>query len=196
MFDTYLGFYDEGTREVADWEIKWLTEHGIDFIHACWYCPSSNVKAPIKEMNNSYAALHDGYMMAKYSHLLDFCIMWENSSQNCSSFEQFKEMVENEDMITILAEEGESVVGICMVSMRAKTGMVKRRTAYMEDLCVEESCRGKGIGKELFLFSKKLAEKMGAERLDLMVWDFNEDARKFYESMGMKPQRYIYETVL
>ena len=112
------------------------------------------------------------------------------------SFEQFKEMVENEDMITILAEEGESVVGICMVSMRAKTGMVKRRTAYMEDLCVEESCRGKGIGKELFLFSKKLAEKMGAERLDLMVWDFNEDARKFYESMGMKPQRYIYETVL
>ena len=112
------------------------------------------------------------------------------------SFEQFKKMVENEDMITILAEEGENVVGICMVSMRAKTCMVKRRTAYMEDLCVEESCRGKGIGKELFLFSKKLAEKMGAERLDLMVWDFNEDARKFYESMGMKPQRYIYETVL
>ena len=60
------------------------------------------------------------------------------------SFEQFKEMVENEDMITILAEEGESVVGICMVSMRAKTGMVKRRTAYMEDLCVDELCRGKG----------------------------------------------------
>jgi len=112
------------------------------------------------------------------------------------SFEQFKEMVENEDMITILAEEGESVVGICMVSMRAKTGMVKRRTAYMEDLCVDELCRGKGIGKELFLFAKKMAEKMGAERLDLMVWDFNEDARKFYESMGMKPQRYIYETVL
>ena len=33
-------------------------------------------------------------------------------------------------------------------------------------------------------------------RLDLMVWDFNENARKFYESMGMKPQRYIYETML
>ena len=94
-FDTYLGFYDEGTREVADWEIKWLTEHGIDFIHACWYCPSSNVKAPIKEMSNSYAALHDGYMMAKYSDLLDFCIMWENSSKNCSSFEQFKEYIWN-----------------------------------------------------------------------------------------------------
>ena len=112
------------------------------------------------------------------------------------SFEQFKEMVENEDMITILAEENDKVVGICMVSMRMKTCMVKRRTAYMEDLCIDESCRGKGIGKRLFLYAKDEAVKMGAERLDLMVWDFNENARKFYESMGMKPQRYIYETIL
>ena len=112
------------------------------------------------------------------------------------SFDQFKEMVENEDMITILAEDEEKVVGICMVSMRARTCMVKRRTAYMEDLCVDEECRGKGIGKKLFLYAKDLSVKMGAERLDLMVWDFNESARKFYESMGMKPQRYIYETML
>ena len=112
------------------------------------------------------------------------------------SFEQFKEMVENEDMITILAEEEENILGICFVSMRAKTGMVKRRTAYMEDLCVDERYRGKGIGKDLFLYAKKMAVNMGAERLDLMVWEFNEDARKFYEKIGMKPQRYIYETML
>ena len=112
------------------------------------------------------------------------------------SFEQFKEMVENEDMITILAEEENHVIGICMISMRARTCMVKRRTAYMEDLCVDETCRGKGVGKKLFLYAKDLAAKMGAERLDLMVWDFNENDRKFYENMGMKPQRYIYETMI
>ena len=112
------------------------------------------------------------------------------------SFDQFKEMVENEDMITILAEENDKVIGICMVSMRTRTCMVKRRTAYMEDLCVDEACRGKGIGKKLFSYAKDQAVKMDAERLDLMVWDFNENARKFYESMGMKPQRYIYETML
>ena len=112
------------------------------------------------------------------------------------SYEQFKEMVENEDMITILAEEDDKVLGICMITMRAKTCMIKRRTAYMEDLCVDESCRGRGIGKALFLHAKEASVKMGAERLDLMVWDFNEDARKFYEKMGMKPQRYIYESKL
>ena len=105
------------------------------------------------------------------------------------SMELFQEMVENEDMISVLAEEDDAVVGICFVSMRAKTCMVKRRTAYMEDLCVDEACRGKGIGRKLFEYAKKRAKEMGAERMDLMVWNFNESALKFYEEMGMKPQR-------
>ena len=112
------------------------------------------------------------------------------------SMEMFREMVENEDMISVVAEEEHTVVGICFVSMRAKTCMVKRRTAYMEDLCVDESCRGKGIGRFLFEYAKKRAKEMGAERLDLMVWNFNESALKFYEEMGMKPQRYIMEKYL
>ena len=112
------------------------------------------------------------------------------------SFEQYKEMVENEDMIHVLAEEEGQVLGICFVSMRARTCMVKRRTAYMENLCVDQNHRGKGLGKMLFFYAKEKAKEMGAERLDLMVWDFNEDARKFYEKMGMKPQRYIYEEQL
>ena len=112
------------------------------------------------------------------------------------SMELFQEMVENEDMISVLAEEDDAVVGICFVSMRAKTCMVKRRTAYMEDLCVDEACRGKGIGRKLFEYVKKRAKEMGAERMDLMVWNFNESALKFYEEMGMKPQRYIMEEYL
>ena len=94
-FDPYLGFYDEGLRETADWELKWMAEHGIDFVHVCWYSPSDNIQAPIKEMRHSYSALHDGYMMAKYSEYVDFCIMWENQNQDCTSFEQFREYIWN-----------------------------------------------------------------------------------------------------
>ncbi len=94
-FDTYMGFYDEGLRETADWELKWMAEHGIDFAHVCWYCPSGDIQAPIKEMRHSYAALHDGYMMSEYSDYVDFCIMWENNGQDCTSFEQFREYIWN-----------------------------------------------------------------------------------------------------
>ncbi len=92
-FDTYLGFYDEGLRETSDWELKWMAEHGIDFMHVCWYCPYGNQVAPIKKMRVSHSALNDGYMNAKYSDLVDFCIMWENNGQDVTSFEQFKQFI-------------------------------------------------------------------------------------------------------
>ena len=109
------------------------------------------------------------------------------------SLDAYQKMIENNDMISVVAEENEKIVGICFVSMRTRTCMVNRRTAYMDDLCVDETCRGKGVGKFLYEYAKKRAKEMGAERLDLMVWSFNEHALKFYEEMGLKPQRYIME---
>ena len=92
-FDTYLGFYDEGLRETADWEIKLMAEHGIDFMHVCWYAPYANTTEPIKQMRHSHNALHDGYFNAKYSDLVDFCIMWENNSTDVKSLDDFKEYI-------------------------------------------------------------------------------------------------------
>lgn len=95
-FEPYLGYYDEGLRETADHEIKQMVEHGIDFIHACWYCPSgTETSDPIKKMKNSHSALHDGYMMAKYSDMIDFCIMWENGNASVTNLSQFKQKVWN-----------------------------------------------------------------------------------------------------
>ena len=90
--ETVLGYYDEGLVEVADWEIKMMVEHGIDFQHYCWYCPSNDIKEPIKP---SGAALHDGYFNARYSDMIKFNIMWENGNGNLKSggLEQFKEYI-------------------------------------------------------------------------------------------------------
>lgn len=90
--EPYLGFYDEGSPEVADWEIKMLAEHGIDFQHVCWYTPNYIVDEPIKKTTTSYAALHDGYFNAKYSDMVKFCLLWENEGNSRGgSLEKFKE---------------------------------------------------------------------------------------------------------
>lgn len=94
-FENYLGYYDEGIRETADWEIKLMAEHGIDFMHVCWYAPYANTTAPIKQMRHSHAALHDGYMNAKYSDLVKFCIMWENSFTDVKDLDSFKKYIWN-----------------------------------------------------------------------------------------------------
>lgn len=106
---------------------------------------------------------------------------------------QFEEDVKNENIISILAEEGEQILGICFVSFREKTCMVKKRTAYMDELCVGKKYRKQGVGTKLFYYVQAEVKRMGAERLDLMVWGFNDSAYKFYEKMGMCVQRYILE---
>ena len=79
-----LGYYDDGLPEVADWEIKFMTEHGIDFQLYCWYSTESN--APIKTTRNS-GALVDGFMNAQYSDQMKFALLWEaaNASHPANS---------------------------------------------------------------------------------------------------------------
>ena len=112
------------------------------------------------------------------------------------SINEFEQIVQNEDVISVVAEENGVVIGFCIVSIRNKSGMVDKKVAYMDDLCIDEEFRGQGVGKKLFHFVSDMAKKKGAERLDLMVWSFNQKAISFYEELGMKPQRYIFEKEL
>ncbi len=74
----YLGWYDEGNSEVADWEIKWQVEHGIDFEQYCWYRPNDAVDHPIKNGVLEHG-IRDGLFHARYSRFKKFTIMYTNS---------------------------------------------------------------------------------------------------------------------
>ncbi len=76
-----LGYYDEPSPEAADWEIKFMVEHGIDFQAFCWY-PSGG-EEPLK-YNDAHEQLHSGYMYSRYSDYMDYCIIWEASTTNTS----------------------------------------------------------------------------------------------------------------
>lgn len=85
-----LGYYDEGSAETADWEIKFLTEHGVDFQAFCWYADNRN--APLKTTRNSIH-LHDGFMNARYSDKMKYCIIWEAANgahpENSNAFRSY-----------------------------------------------------------------------------------------------------------
>ncbi len=75
--ETVLGYYDEGTPETADWEIKYMVEHGIDFQAFCWYASSDNAPLHNNHLENH---LHDGYMYAEYSDQMKYCLIWETAN--------------------------------------------------------------------------------------------------------------------
>jgi GNAT superfamily N-acetyltransferase len=62
-----------------------------------------------------------------------------------------------------------------------------RRGIYLEDLFVDPSYRGKGIGKALLLHLAKLVKERNCGRLEWAVLDWNKPAIDFYKSLGAVP---------
>ena len=70
------------------------------------------------------------------------------------------------------------------------------KTLYIDDLCVDESCRGQHIGKTLYDFCVAFAKENGCYNLTLNVWSCNESALRFYEKCGLVPQKIGMEKIL
>ena len=65
-----LGYYREGDPEVADWQIKWMVEHGVTFIIYDWYW-----SAGARQLEHG---IHQGFFHAKYHDKIKFCLLWAN----------------------------------------------------------------------------------------------------------------------
>ncbi len=86
----FMGYYDEGLPEVADWEIKFMVENGITAQFYCWYTDASQRHIPLKKTRLN-TALVDGFMHAKYSHMMKFGLLWEANGGRPGSKEAFRE---------------------------------------------------------------------------------------------------------
>ncbi len=70
------------------------------------------------------------------------------------------------------------------------------KTLYIDDLCVDEASRGKHIGHKIYDFVCEYAKNNNFYNITLNVWVGNDNAIKFYESLGMKPQKIGMEKIL
>lgn len=70
------------------------------------------------------------------------------------------------------------------------------RTLYIDDICVDEAARGQGVGKALYTYVRAFAKKQKCDSVTLNVWACNPTAMRFYEAMGMKPQKIGMEELL
>ena len=86
------------------------------------------------------------------------------------------------------------IVGICLMTIKEiqnNDSLVSRKVAYMDDLCVNDDYRRQGIGDKLFDNAKMKALEHGANSIELMVWEFNEDALGFYRRKNIRERSRI-----
>ena len=81
---------------------------------------------------------------------------------------------------------------ICQ-EVKDNTLLCDRRTLYIDDLCVDEVCRGKSVGTLLYNHVTEYAKENGFDAITLNVWCLNESALGFYRKLGLSPLKYVME---
>ena len=112
---------------------------------------------------------------------------------------QVLEMMDKPDAPIFVAVEENKVLGygFCvMEKYQQNTVMNDRLTLYIDDLCVLEEYRGKHIGTAIYHEIIRYAKACGCYNVTLNVWSCNESAMKFYESLGMQPQKVGMEAII
>ncbi len=115
------------------------------------------------------------------------------------SANEIKEILEDYSRpIFVAADETGEVAGYCFcVIQRNGGGVLKRfKTLYIDDLCVDESLRGKGIGGALLDYATAFAKAEKCHNITLNVWVGNDAAISFYENKGLTPQKIVLEKKL
>ncbi|WP_299522599.1 GNAT family N-acetyltransferase [uncultured Methanobrevibacter sp.] len=94
-------------------------------------------------------------------------------------------------------EEDDKIVGyaFCIIFNHFDNSS-NYKNLYIDDLCVNQDCRGKGIGTALYNHVLNYAKGIGCYNVTLNVWEGNDEAMEFYKHVGMKIQKTGMEKIL
>lgn len=86
----------------------------------------------------------------------------------------------------VLAEEDSNPIGFALFFHTFST-FLARPGIYLEDLFVLADHRGRGVGRALLAHLARLAVERDCGRLEWAVLNWNQEAIRFYERLGARP---------
>ena len=98
------------------------------------------------------------------------------------SMDRLAELVESDNTLIFLGTDQHGcILGmLSLIVMKIPTG----NKAWIEDVVVDQSARGKGLGKSLMNHALEQAKKLGAKSVDLTSRPSRESANKLYQALG------------
>jgi ribosomal protein S18 acetylase RimI-like enzyme len=109
-----------------------------------------------------------------------------NPRHAAPSWRELEEILEGGASRLFLAcepdSQGEIVGALTLVIFRTPAGM----HAWIEDVVVDETQRGKGIGEALTRAAMKQAQELGARHVDLTTRPNREAANRLYQRLGFQ----------
>ena len=99
--------------------------------------------------------------------------------------EELEQIVHSDATRLLVAEVGGTIVGTLTLALfQIPTGI----RAWIEDVVVDESARGRGVSEALNRTALDLAKAAGARTVDLTSRPSREAANRLYQRLGFKPR--------
>lgn len=114
------------------------------------------------------------------------------------SKKQFKERIKIKGFIGIAAYIDNSLCGYCFCRIKKFSSKInpESKSLWIDEFFICDEFRKSGYGKQLFEKVKEVAKENLCSSIEFEVWDFNENAQKFYDSLGCKTQKITKEYIL
>ncbi len=96
----------------------------------------------------------------------------------------------------VVAEKDGAICGFTVlhhINKPENPFMKERDFLDIDEFCVDEAFRRQGIASEMIAFIRAFAKEKGFHRIELNMWEFNQDALAFYEAAGFQTFRRYME---
>lgn len=100
--------------------------------------------------------------------------------------------------IVVAVSDG-TICGMAILHHIFKEGnpaMFDRDFLDIDEFCVDENFRRQGVATAMLSFIKDFTREKGFKRLELNMWEFNEEALACYEAAGFKTFRRYMEIMM
>ena len=124
--------------------------------------------------------------------ILLFKQLWPNKELNINDLKTvYDRGIESDTDKYICAEDNGKVIGFCAFSL-VNNFWQEGYIAYVYAMIVDESCRGKGIGRSLLEKAFDIAKLNKCKKIELDSGFPRVEAHKFYEQIGFEKRAYLF----
>ena len=115
----------------------------------------------------------------------------------CDELRDFVHVIRNDpEQDIVVAEQDGDILGFAVLHHIYKPEnpfMYERDFLDIDEFCVDEAHRRQGIATAMMAFIREYAQQKGFHRIELNMWEFNQDALAFYEAAGFATYRRYME---
>ena len=100
------------------------------------------------------------------------------------TFDEYLEILKDKNIYFLLATLDNEVIGLIWLSFNEKSNKYEyqRKQIWVEGIYVKTKYRRKGIAQKLLNEAVNKAKLLNAQSMELMIWNFNETSKKFFEN--------------